>query len=897
MADGTLTTRFRFWLWLIALIGVIVPRRLRADWRQEWEAELLYREGMLAEWDRLDWRNKVDLLWRSLGAFRDALLLQPRRLEDEMFQDLKFGARMLLKNPGFTAVLVMTLALGIGANAALFSVVNGVLLNPLPFPQPEQLVTLHQSKPNFPTGAIPYPNFRDWRRENQTFSAMAISRGTGFSLIGAGEAERVSGQFVTSTFFSVFGVKPLLGRDFEPGEDEFGAGPVALISEGLWRRKFSSAPDALGKGITLNDKSYTVVGVIPASFTLQFSNFRPADVYAPIGQWNNPNLRNRGAALGLHGIGRLKPGVTVEQAEADLNRVMRDLAAAYPETNRDNGAKFVPLKQNMVGNIGPILWTLLGAVGFVLLIACVNVSNLLLARSTGRTREFAVRAALGAGQWRLLRQSLIESALLALFGGGLGLLVAAWGVKAALAALPITLPRAEEIGLDGRVILFTVAVSLLSGILSGLAPALKTSQSRLSETLKEGGRSASGARSRSQGVLVAMEMAMALVLLIGAGLMIRSLNALWKVDPGFRPDNMLTFGIGFPPSLRTASPDAIRANLRELSDNLNSLPGVQAASFSDGALPLLDEDDGFFWVDGKPKPSSQSEMPMTLMYRVEPGYLTSMGIPLRQGRFFTPQDDERSPNVVVVDETLARQYFGSENPVGKRIYLGDNEDSRQIVGVVGHVKQWSIAADERQSLQAQLYIPFRASSDNGVRGRASGVTVVMRSDGETTALLDSVRRVVQSHNSQNVISRPQTMNEVIGDSLARQRFSMTLLGAFAAVALLLASIGLYGVISYLVGQRTQELGVRIALGARRKDILSLIVNHGMKMALGGVAIGLIAAFGLTRLMENMLYGVSATDPLTFAAIALLLVAVALAACLAPAWRATKVDPITALRHD
>ncbi|HEY6399934.1 MAG TPA: ABC transporter permease, partial [Blastocatellia bacterium] len=417
MADATRTTRFRFWLWLIALVGVIVPRRLRADWRQEWEAELRYREELLAEWDKLDWRNKLDLLWRSLGAFRDAMLLQPRRLEDEMFQDLKFGARMLLKNPGFTAMVIMTLALGIGANAALFSVVNGVILNPLPFPQPEQLISLHQSKPNFETGAIPYPNFRDWQRENQTFSAMVISRGTSFGLIGAGEAERVSGQWITANFFSTLGVKPLMGRDFAPGEDEFGAGPVALISEGLWTRKFGSSPDAIGKGVTLNDKSYTIVGVIPANFNLQVNNFRAADIYAPIGQWNNPNLRNRGAALGLHGIGRLKPGVTIEQAEADLNRVMRDLAASYPETNRGNGAKFVPLHQRMVGNIGPILWTLLGAVGFVLLIACVNVSNLLLARSTGRTREYAVRAALGAGQWRLLRQSLTESALLALSGG------------------------------------------------------------------------------------------------------------------------------------------------------------------------------------------------------------------------------------------------------------------------------------------------------------------------------------------------------------------------------------------------------------------------------------------------------------------------------------------------
>jgi predicted permease len=892
MDDTKQTNRFRLWLWLIRVIGVIVPRRLRADWRQEWEAELRNRETLLADWDRLNWRTKLDLLRRSLGAFRDALLLQPRRMEEEMFQDLRYGVRMLWKNPGFTAVVVLTLALGIGANAALFSVVNGVLLNPLPFPQPEQLITLHQSKPNFATGAIPYPNFRDWQKENRTFSAMAISRGASFSLIGAGEVERVVGRRVSADFFSVYGVKPQLGRDFAPGEDERGAGPVVLISAELWQRKFGASPDALGKSLTLDDKSHTIIGVLPASFKL----YRGVDIYVPIGQWDNPALQNRSVPLGLHGIGRLKPGVTLAQAQADLDGVMRRLTDAYPEANRGNGAALVPLKERLVGDVGPILWMLLGAVGFVLLIACVNVSNLLLARSTGRTREFAIRAALGAGQWRLLRQSVTESTLFALAGGGLGLLVAGWGMQAALAALPTALPRAEEVGLDGRVLVFTLAISLLTGVLSGLAPALKTSQRRLAETLKEGGRGAGGGRHRAQGLLVAVEMALALVLLIGAGLMIRSLSALWRVDPGFRPDNVLAFGLRFPPSMRTASPEAVRANLRELSDKLSSMPGVRAASFSDGAVPLLSEDDLFFWIDGQPRPAGTSEMHMALAYRVEPGYLTAMGIPLKRGRFFTDQDDERSPNVVVIDEVFARQYFPNEDPIGKRINLGDDRGALQIVGVVGHVNQWSIDANDRESLQAQLYEPFRQSS-----GSPPGVGVVLRAEGSVgkagTALFDSIRRIVQSQNSQNVIFGPQTMNEAIAGSLARHRFSMTLLGAFAAVALLLASVGLYGVISYLVGQRTHELGIRIALGAGRKDVLRLVINHGMKMALGGVALGLIAAFGLTRLMANLLYGVSATDPATFAAIALLLVLVALAACFVPAWRATKVDPLVALKHE
>jgi predicted permease len=540
---------------------------------------------------------------------------------------------------------------------------------------------------------------------------------------------------------------------------------------------------------------------------------------------------------------------------------------------------------------------LLGAVGFVLLIACVNVSNLLLARSTGRTREFAIRAALGAGQWRLVRQLLTESMVLALLGGGLGLLLAGWGTRAALAVLPTTLPRADEIGLDARVLLFTLAITLLTGILSGLAPALKISHWRLSETLKEGGRGAGGGRHRAHGILVAVEMALALVLLVGAGLMIRSLNALWNVDPGFRPDNVLTFGLRFPPSMGTASPESVRVSLRELSDKLSSMPGVRAASFSTGAAPLQGEDDLFFWLEGQPKPASTSEMSMALVYRVEPGYLPAMSIPLKRGRFFTDQDEERTQPVVVIDEVFAHKYFPNTDPIGKGINLGGDNDPLQVVGVVGHVNQWSLDSNDKETLQAQLYQPFRQES-----GSPGGVGVVLRAEGVVgkggaASLFDSIRNVVQTQNSENVIFGPQTMNEVIADSLAAQRFSMILLNSFAVVALLLASIGLYGVISYLVGQRTHELGIRLALGAQRKDVLRLVLNHGMKMALSGVALGLLAALGLTRLLANMLYGVSATDPATFAVIALLLAIVALLACFVPARRATKVDPIIALRQE
>jgi predicted permease len=810
---------------------------------------------------------------------------------ENLFSDIRQGIRSLLRQPGFSAIAIITLALGIGINTALFSIVNSVLLNPLPFSQPDQLVTIDQSKPNFDMGAVTYPNFLDLRKENQTFTAMTILRSTAFSLIGAGEPERVNGRYVSADFCAVFDVKPVLGRTFAPREDEPGVGPVALISHDLWQRKFGGAQDIVGKGITLDDKSYSIVGVLPSTFTL----FRKNDVFVPIGQWDRPALKVRTAGLGLHGMGRLKPGVTIDQAQADLSRIMQNLAVAYPEANRGNGAKVSPLKQRIIGNIGTTLWMLLGAVGFVLLIACVNVGNLLLARSTGRTREFAIRAALGARRWRLLRQSLTESLLLALMGGGLGLVVASWGTNLAITMLPATLPRASEVRLDGRVLIFTLAVSMLSGLLAGLAPALKNSHWSLSSVLKEGGRGVS-VRGRAQGVLVALELALAVVLLIGGGLMVRSLRALWNVDPGFRAENVLTFGLTMAPEARSAKPEAIRASVRQLSNQLNSTPGIRAASFSLGASPLAGEDDLFFWIEGQPKPASLSEMNMALVYRVEPAYLTAMGIPLKRGRFFTNQDDERSTPVVVIDEVLAKQYFGDTDPIGKRIVQGD-QDPQTIIGVVGHVKQWSLDSDESQSLRAQLYEAFRQFPDSAMDGVPPGIGVVALVDGPMDSRMDSIRQIVRNHNSANVIFSAQTMNEVISDSLAPQQFMMILLDSFAALALVLASLGLYGVISYFVGQRTHELGIRIALGAQRQNVMRLVLVDGLKMTVAGVVVGLLAALALTRLLSSALYGVSTRDPLTFIVITGLLISVAMLACLLPALRATRVDPLVALRHE
>jgi len=816
---------------------------------------------------------------------------------EELFQDLRYGARTLRKNPGFTLVAVLTLALGIGANTAIFSVVNGVLLNPLPYPYPEQLVTLHESKPNFEFGSISYPNFRDWRKDNRTFSSMAISRRIAFSLTGVGEAEQVRARFISSDFFSTVGVNPVLGRDFAPGEDEIGAAPIALISAGFWKRKFGSSPDVLGKSLTLDGRNYTIVGVVPANFDLFLRSLQVAEIYVPIGQWSNPMLPKRGAGLGFHGIARLKPGVGIDQARADMSEVTRNLTAAYPDDDKGVGASLIPLRQDMLGNVQPILLVLSAAVAFVLLIACVNVANLLLARSTGRSREFAIRTALGAGQGRILRQLLTESVLLALAGGALGLALAQWGTQAALKHLPADLPRAAGIGLDARVLIFTAVVSLLAGTLFGLAPALKTRTPELHNALKEGGRGASATRHRAQSVFVVVEMAMALVLLIGAGLMIRTMTHLWNVDPGFRPQNVMTFGISLPPSMMNASPDAIRAAVRELDARLAATPGVAAMAQTWETLPLGSDDEKVFWFDGQPKPASQNDMNWTIDYVVGPGYLQTMGISLQRGRFFTAQDNERAPLVVVIDDVFARKYFGTENPLGKGILFSDTGKRSEIVGVVGHVNQWGLDSDDTQQLRAEVYIPCMQMPDAYIAMVPSGMGVVVRAANNTAGLLDSIRSTSQQMSGQQVLFGAQTMDQIIADSLAARRFSMILLGIFAALALLLSSVGIYGVISYLVGQRTQEIGIRVALGARRWDVLRLVLSHSVQMAVLGVLIGVAASLALTRLMDKMLYGVSATDPITFFAVAIILTCVALAASYIPARRAMRVDPIIALRYE
>ncbi|MGH9747208.1 MAG: ABC transporter permease [Candidatus Acidiferrales bacterium] len=817
-----------------------------------------------------------------------------------LLQDIRYGFRTLAKNPGFTIVAILTLALGIGANTALFSVVNGVLLSPLSFPHSDQLATMYERKMGFEQASISYPNFLDWQRNNRSFSSIASYRQDDFTVTGIGQAERVPVEMVSADFFQTLGVKPVIGRLFSQDDDHVGAGPVAILSGGFWKRKFGSAADVVGKQMMMDGRDYTIVGVIPADFDLPVQNFRTYpeknEVYVPIGQWNAPLFHDRKIGMGMDGIGRIKPGVTLEQAHADMDSVAQALAAEYPDANRGNGITLTPLKKEMVGDIRPLLMILLGAVGFVLLIACVNVANLLLARSTTRAREFAIRAALGATHTRVIRQLLTESILLSLGGAALGVLLAAWGTKAALQLLPAALPRSENVALDGHVLLFTFGVSLLAGLVFGLTPAIKAARSNLQDTLRESGRGNSGTRNRAQMVFVAVEMATALVLLVGAGLMIRSLARIWSVDPGFNPKNVVSFGVTFPPSAHPTATEA-RNVIRSRHDGLASIPGVKAVSLTGGSLPMQGDSELPFWIDGQPKPATEKDMNWSLFYMVEPDYLKAMGISLRRGRFLTDQDREHGNQVAVIDEEFARTYFPNEDPIGKRFHVDLVNISPEIVGVVGHVKHWGLDTDAQSKIRAQMYLSYIQMPDELIAQGALGGAIVVRTDGDPLAMTGSLREKIQKQNSEAVAYGFEAMETTIANSLAARRFAMTLLTVFAAFAVLLSSIGIYGVISYLVGQRTHEIGVRIALGAQRADVLRLVLGEGVKMAALGVAIGIVAALALTQLMSKMVFGVSTTDPLTFAGVAVLLVGVALFACYIPARRAMRVDPMVALRYE
>jgi predicted permease len=811
----------------------------------------------------------------------------------EFRQDVQYAARLFRKSPSFVATAVLTLALGIGASTTLFSVVNGVLLNPLPYPNSEQLAAVYAKTSGIDHGPVVYLNFLDWQRDTQTFSSLALYRNQNYNVTGTAEAERLSGYMISAGFFSTLGVQPVLGRTFRADDDRVGAAPVVVLGGGLWRRKFGSSPDVIGKLLTLNSDSYTIVGVIPAGFTFYGTD---RDIYTPIGQWNDPSFRDRRISVSAHAMGRLKPGVTLAQAKADMDVVARNLAVAFPAANKDAGIVLVSMKEDIVGNVQPFLLVLLAAVGFLLLIACANVANLLLARSMGRSREFALRAALGAGHARVMRQLLTESVLLAGLSGTLGLLFAVGGCKAVLKTLPGTLPRVEEISLDGRVLLFTLAISAFAAIVFGLAPALKGSRVNVIEVLKESGRGATGGRQRLQGIFVAVEVAMALVLLIGAGLMLRSLSALWRVNPGYNPSHAVTFSVSMPSSSATTSAET-RARLRRFDDKMSAIPGVQAVSVTLGSRPMIHDSSLPFWIEGRPKPANDNEMPQAMYYLVEAGFQQAMGITLERGRFVTAQDNENAAVAIDIDDVFARTWFPGENPIGKQVHLEQFNVQAEIVGVVGHVKQWGLGTDQKSAIESQFFYPFMQLPEKLMPMVAGAVAVVLRTAGDPAAIMGPVRRAVRQIDSREAIYGVQTMDEVLAGSFAARRLSMILLGIFAALALVLSCVGIYGVISYLVGQRTREIGVRMALGAQRSDVMRLVLGEGAKMALVGVAAGIAAALGLTRLMAGELFGVTAQDPLTFGAVAIVLTLVALLACYLPARRALRVDPMVALRYE
>jgi putative ABC transport system permease protein len=810
-----------------------------------------------------------------------------------LLSDLRFGFRMLRKAPGFTIVAVIVLALGIGANTAIFSVVNAILLRPLPFQDPERLVQVWhvpppKSFPGMTRFSVSPANYLDWANQNHSFEQMAIYGFMSYNLTGRGEPESVLGIRVSPDFFSVLRAQPLLGRIFSPEENAAGRGNIVVLSHGLWQTHFGSNPNIVGQAISLNNQSYTVVGIMPAKFGFPTSSdpkFQP-QMWTPLA-WTDEDR----AVRGNHNyfvIARLKPDADVKQAQAEMTTISSRLEQQYPADDKGWGAVVVPLREELVGKVRPALMILLGAVGFVLLIACANVANLVLVKTLARQKEIAIRTALGASSMRVLRQVLSETLLLSLTGGVLGLFVAHFGVRLIVAFLAQQLPRAADISLDIWVLAFTLVVSLLTGVIAGLVPAFRATQTNLNESLKQGlGRTdADSSGNRTRSVLVVSEVALSLVLLIGAGLMIRSLSRLRSVDPGMDTHNVLTASVALS-RVKYAQPVQQAAFYDQLLQRVRSLPGVESASGID-SLPFGGGGSTQpIAVQGRPM-VPMSEQPEVAVRLIEPEFIHTMRIPLLQGRTFNSADTADRPGVILISQAMAKRIWPGENPIGKRLTLTfAPEKSREVVGVVGDVKQDGLDVTEPI---ATLYAPMAQSA-------RPFMTLVARTASQPTALASAIVNAVHEVDREQPVLDVITLNEIVADSLSHQRFNMLLLGAFAGLALLLAAIGIYSVLSYSVRRRVGEIGVRMALGAQRGDILRMILGQGTKLALIGTGIGIAAAFGLTRLMASQLFGVTATDPVTFLSVAALIVLVALAACYIPARRATKVDPIVALRYE
>jgi putative ABC transport system permease protein len=818
-----------------------------------------------------------------------------------LWQDVRYGIRMLLKNPGLTFVVILALALGIGANTAIFSVVNAVLLRPLPYDGADRLVFLNETSKVMDEISISYPNFTDWRNQNHVFEKIGVYNRSSYNLTGVGEAERIITGQVSADLFSALRVNPGLGRVFTNEEDKPGRTPVVLLSYGLWQRRFGGQASILNQQLTLNNKSYTVIGVMPQGFAFPSR----VEMWVPVGQLSDqPAWKQRGNHPGLYGVARLKEGVTLEQAKAEMTTIGANLEQQYNESNAGNGVGVRPLLEIFVSDIRRALWVLFAAVGFVLLIACANIANLLLARATARQKEMAIRAAMGAGRWRIARQLLTESVLLSLVGGAVGLLLARWCVDLILYISPDAIPRSREIGLSWQVLAFTIGLSFLTGIVFGLLPAFQASVVDVHETLKEAGRGVSR-KHWLRSSLVIVEVASTLVLLIGAGLLIRSFYRLEKVNPGFSYEHLTSFSVALPEKKYSTGDQQVDF-YRRLLQNIGSLPGVETTAAASG-LPL--GNNGWqtsFLIDGQPTPP-RNQTPLMEACLVTPDYFRAMNIPLLRGRYFTDRDDRShlsgrdlskynevekemaGLNAIIIDDEFARRYWPSEEAVGKRVKLGNDEKAvlLTVVGVVGRVKMEGLSQDSKR---VQGYFPF-LQIPNG------GMTVIIKGASDPNQLISAVRQQVKAIDPDQPIYSIRTMDEIRAESVAPERLNLTLLSIFAGIALVLAVVGIYGVMSYAVTQRTHEIGIRMAIGAQSRHVFQMILGQGMALALIGIVLGLIGAFALTRLMTTMLFGVEPTDPATFAVIAGLLTTVALVACYIPGRRATKVDPVVSLRYE
>jgi putative ABC transport system permease protein len=806
---------------------------------------------------------------------------------DTIWQDLRYGFRLLLKNPGFTVVAVLTLALGIGANTAIFSIVNGVLFRSLPYRNADKLVMVWHHRPQNPTGEIPasFPDVQDWKKENHVFEGLAAYAFNRFRVTGQEGPDETRGIFATPDLFPVLGANPLLGRTLLPSDDRE---RVVVLSHRLWQRRYNGDPAVIGKTIVLNAESYAIVGVMPPGFLfptpeielwLSFASIYSTVGNATIGDWiSSRSLR------GYRVIARLKNGVSIEPAEAEMNTIANRLAHAYPDSNANLGIHLVPIRKQLLGNIQAALLVLLGAVGFILLMACANVANLMLVRTATRDREIAVRRALGAGQFRLVRQLLTESLLLAILGGMLGLLLAFWGVDVILTLSPDNIPRLDDVRVEGEVFAYTAAISILTGVLFGLAPVAQTWKLNLNETLKAAGRGSSGHLHgrRIRGLLVVVEFALALVLLIGAGLMMKSFTRLVAVNPGFNPDHVLTMQVGLTLNQYQKAEQQV-AFFQEALRRIAALPGVEAVGASTSMPPMYTQRGSGFTIEGHPAPPP-GQAPTALYMPATPGYWQALGIPLLKGRFFTDGDTADAPSVAVINETLARQHFPQEVPLGQRIRV--DGDLCTVVGIVGDVKYTGLGAD----VGPQIFVPH-------AQNPFPGMYLVIRTTPDPQSLIAAIRTEILAVDPEQGPTRINTMDELLSDAVAQPRFNTFLIGLFGALGLILAAVGIYGVMSFSVAQRTHEIGIRMALGAQSRDVLKLIVRQGVMLALMGVGIGLAAALALTRLMEGLLFSVSVTDPTTFVAISGLLIGVALVACYIPARRATRVDPMVALRYE